>query len=122
MKLAIVGSRSFNDVKLLHEILDKHKDAITLVISGGAVGADLLGEEWAKKHNIPVKIFYPDWKKHGKSAGMIRNKLIIEECDRCIAFWDGKSNGTKNSISICKKLNKPFKIINYETIYRGNTI
>jgi hypothetical protein len=122
MKLAIVGSRSFNDEVLLNEILDKHKDKITLVVSGGAIGADLLGEQWAKKHNIPTKVFYPDWKQHGKAAGMIRNKLIIEECDKCIAFWDGKSNGTKNSISICKKLNKPFKIINYETIYRGNTV
>jgi hypothetical protein len=114
MKLAIVGSRTFNNRQLLESILDKHKNKVTLVVSGGAKGADSLGESWAINNNIPVKIFKPDWKKYGKSAGMIRNEDIIKECDICIAFWDEKSKGTANSIFICEKLNKKVGIIRYD--------
>jgi hypothetical protein len=44
-------------------------------------------------------------------AGPIRNKLIVEVCDEVIAFWDGKSTGTKHSINYAKELGKPFQII-----------
>ena len=114
MKLAIVGSRSFKDTLLLESILDRHKDKVSMVVSGGAIGADTMGEHWAISNKIPVKIFKPEWEKYGKSAGMRRNELIIKECDICIAFWDGKSKGTKNSIFICEKLNKKVVIIKYD--------
>jgi hypothetical protein len=114
MKLAIVGSRGFKDTLLLESILDKYKDKVSIVISGGAIGADTMGEYWAISNKIPVKIFKPEWEKYGKSAGMRRNELIIKECDICIAFWDGKSKGTKNSIFICEKLNKKVEVITYD--------
>lgn len=114
MKLAIVGSRTFTNKNLLESTLNNYKDRITLVVSGGARGADSLGESWAAKNNIPVKIFKPEWHKYGKSAGMIRNELIIQECDICMAFWDGKSKGTANSIFICEKLNKKVAVIRYD--------
>lgn len=114
MRLAIVGSRTFNNKALLENTLNNHKDRITLVVSGGAKGADSLGESWAVQNNIPVKVFKPEWHKYGKSAGTVRNKLIIQECDMCIAFWDGKSKGTANSIFICEKLNKKVSVIRYD--------
>ena len=110
MKLAIIGSRTFDNYKLLKEELQPYKDKITLVISGGAKGADSLGESWAKENNIPTQIFLPDWSK-GKGAGFERNKDIIKNCDVCIAFWDMKSRGTAHSIGLCKLQNKPYKII-----------
>jgi len=116
MKLAVVGGRDFNNIALLEQTLNQYKDKITLVISGGAKGADTLAEQWAKSNNIIVKVFKPDWEKYGRSAGPRRNKLIIQECEECIAFWDGKSTGTANSIFICKKLNKKVDIIRYENI------
>lgn len=114
MKLAIVGSRSFTNESLLESTLNNYKDRITLVVSGGARGADSLGESWATKNSIPVKVFKAEWDKYGKSAGMIRNELIIQECDICVAFWDGKSKGTANSIFICEKLNKKVAVIRYD--------
>lgn len=113
MKLAIVGSRTFNNKKLLESVLDKHKDKVTLVVSGGAIGADILGELWALDNNKPIKIFKPEWDKYGKAAGMIRNELIIKECDICVAFWDGKSKGTLNAIELCYKFNKKVAVINF---------
>lgn len=111
MKVAVVGSRGFSDYKLLSETLDKIK--ITMIISGSAKGADTLGEQYAKENNIPTKIFYPDWEKHGKAAGMIRNTDIINEAELVVAFWDQKSNGTRDSIQKAEKAGKKILIITF---------
>lgn len=111
MKLAIIGSRTFTNYNLLQEILEQHKPETTLVVSGAAKGADSLGEKWAIENNIPTLIFPADWDKFGKMAGYIRNEDIIKNCDYAIAFWDRQSKGTKHSISLCEKYNKPVKII-----------
>lgn len=107
--LAIIGSRTFDDYNLLKTELDK-LSKVDLICSGGALGADSLGEKWAKESGVRTLIFKPDWNKYGKSAGMIRNKDIISNSDGVICFWDGKSKGTKNSIELSLKLNKPIII------------
>lgn len=110
VKVAIVGSRTFNDYDLAEKYIDKTCDdnayLICKIISGGAKGADSIAEKYARKHNIETQIFKPDWDTYGKSAGFRRNKDIIENCDICIAFWDGVSKGTKHDIDLCKKMNK----------------
>jgi hypothetical protein len=111
MKVAVIGSRSFNDPSLIDKILSGR--SITRIISGGAMGADMLAEQWAKSNGIETTIYLPDWKTYGRSAGIIRNRNIIGECDECIAFWDGKSPGTRNSIELCKKFSKHVNIIFY---------
>lgn len=94
MKIAIIGSRTFNDYELLRQSLDEFSFEanvdISLIVSGGANGANSLGERYAHENNIETLIFLPDWKKHGKGAGFIRNQLIIDNADFVIAFWDGK--------------------------------
>lgn len=111
MRVAIIGSRNFNNYDLVVETLLEYENMITLIVSGGAKGADKLGERWAKENNKELLLFYPDWKKYGKSAGVIRNKEIIENSDIVFAFWDGTSKGTKHSIDLSNKLNKEIKII-----------
>ena len=110
MKLAVVGTRTFNNYSLLQNELNKY-DNITEIISGGATGADKLAEKYALNKNIKMTIFYPDWKKYGKKAGPLRNQQIINECDEAIAFWDGVSKGTLSSINLAKQANKNVKII-----------
>lgn len=112
MKIAIIGSRTFDNYDLLQETLKLYKSKITLVVSGAAKGADLLGEKWALENNIKTLIFPANWNKYGKRAGFIRNEDIIKNCDCVIAFWDNKSKGTAHSISLCEKYNIPYKIIN----------
>lgn len=119
IKIAIVGSRGFVNKKLLWERLNNFKTGlyyrnyyISEVITGGAKGADILGELWAKDNGIKCTVHKPDWNKHGKSAGFIRNKLIVNDCDYLIAFWDGKSKGTEHSLNLAKSLDK--KTIIYE--------
>lgn len=109
MKLAVIGSRDFNDYNLLKSELDKI--FITMIISGGAAGADDFSQRYAKENGLPILIFYPNWNKEGKSAGYKRNVKIIKACDEVIAFWDGKSKGTQHGINLAK--DKKVKIINF---------
>lgn len=115
MRLAIIGSRTFNDYELLEKsiIANFMIDNIDLIVSGGANGADKLGEKFANVNNIQTIIFKPDWNKYGKSAGFIRNKLIVDNCDSVVAFWDSKSKGTKHSLDYAKKTNKNIIIIRF---------
>ena len=112
MKVAVVGSRNFQDYDLLKQILAEYE--ITEIVSGGAKGADSLGEKYANEHNLPIEIFKPDWKRLGRGAGPARNKTIVENADFVIAFWDGVSKGTQSSINIAKKLNKALRIVMME--------
>jgi len=110
MKVAVIGSRNFNDYELVKTTLSPLN--ITLLVSGGAKGADSFGERYANENNIETLIFKPDWEKHGKAAGMIRNTDIVNNADTIIAFWDGESKGTKDSITKAEKLGKNIIIVN----------
>ena len=105
MKLAIVGSRNFDDYEFLKKIINYHP--CTQIISGGARGADTLAKRYAVEHGIPIKEFLPNWDVHGNSAGFIRNKQIVEACDELVAFWDSISKGTKHSLDLAEESGKP---------------
>lgn len=113
MKLAIVGSRSFCDYELLKTKVNEHFSNVQTIVSGGAKGADALGERYAKDNGINTEIHVPEWDRYGKSAGYRRNVDIINNADSVIAFWDGESKGTKHSIDIAKKLGKSIVVIRY---------
>jgi hypothetical protein len=109
MKVAVIGSRGFNNYELLSETLSNF--TITLLVSGSAKGADSLGERYANENNIETLIFKPDWKKYGPAAGPIRNSDIINNADTIIAFWDNESKGTKDSLTKAFKLGKKIFVI-----------
>ncbi len=110
-KLAVIGSRSFKIYSLLKGELNLLE--FSEIVSGGAQGADSLASLYGKENNIPVVVFLPDWKLYGKSAGMIRNKQIVDYCDELIAFWDGSSKGTLSAINLAKKQNKKVTIVKF---------
>lgn len=109
MVVAVIGSRSFSDQKLVDDELDTQD--ITTVVSGGAIGADSCAQRYAIKRKIPTKIFLPNYAEHGRGAPLVRNKSIVEASDLVIAFWDGISRGTKHALDYAKKIGKPVKII-----------
>jgi len=111
MKVAVIGSRTFDNYEEVKRTLSAID--ITILVSGGAKGADTLGEQYAKENNIPTKIFLPDWEKHGKAAGFIRNTDIINEAELVVAFWDQNSSGTKDSIEKADKAGKKILIITF---------
>ena len=74
-------------------------------------GADTYARLFAQQHNLQLIEFLPDYDKYGRNAPLIRNKLIVENCDCLIAFWDGKSRGTKYTLDYATKLGKSTKIV-----------
>lgn len=109
---AVVGGRDFKDQTKLNNVLDEVSN-MGMIVSGGAIGADKMGVDWAKEQNIPYIEFLPDWDKYGKVAGHIRNEPVVRNADKVIAFWDGKSTGTADAIDKAKKLNKDLEIVSY---------
>lgn len=112
MKIAIVGSRSFDDYEYLKKTLIWFCEVETIdrIISGGAKGADTLAKRYAAEHAIPLKEHLPNWNLYGKSAGFIRNKLIVADCDELIAFWNKISNGTAHAVKLAEEFRKPVHI------------
>ncbi len=97
MKVIIAGSRDIVDPHVVDDAVRESGFEVTEVVSGGARGIDRMGELWGAKHGIPVKVFRADWEKHGKSAGVRRNREMAEYAEACIAIWNG-SRGTANMI------------------------
>ena len=110
MKLAVIGTKKFIDYSFLLETLKKIPN-IELIISGGAPGTDTLAKKYAIQNKIELLEFPPNYKKFGDKAKHIRDKLIAEECDELIAFWDGECEGTKYTMDYAKQLGKTVKII-----------
>lgn len=123
VSLAVVGSRHYTDYEdfCIHLYDTIHAWGIKLrdmvIISGGAQGADSLAERFARENDVQIEIFRADWKKHGRAAGPIRNKLIIEKADYVLAYPMRDSNdkcispGTMNSISLAKDKKIPCVVV-----------
>ena len=104
MKTIIAGSRMITDPFLLEEAIGLSGFKITEVVSGTCRGVDKMGEDWAKRNDIPIKQFPPVWGMFGRSAGPLRNATMANYADALIALWDNKSRGTKNMIDVANKL------------------
>jgi predicted Rossmann fold nucleotide-binding protein DprA/Smf involved in DNA uptake len=111
MKLAVIGSRKFTNEALLRHHLDELRPQLEAIVSGGARGADQMAERWAKDHGIETVIFLPDYDKFGRSAPLQRNHLIVAESDAVLAFLEGESRGTRYTIKVAEKANKPVTIV-----------
>ena len=85
-----------------------------IIVSGGAPGVDSFAEHYAKLLGLECEIYTAQWKdengKFDKAAGMKRNKVIVDNCDAVVAFWDGKSNGTLGTIKLAILAEKVVKI------------
>lgn len=109
-RIAVVGSRDFKSQYAVERLVYLMPQTWT-VVTGGARGVDKWAEQTARHYLRDVVVYEPDWKKYGKSAGFIRNNEIVRDCDVVVAFWDGKSKGTKHSIQLARYLKKPCIIL-----------
>lgn len=134
-RVMICGSRTFNDYhKLKNEVLRalmernisvRYFDII--IVSGGANGADKLGENFAIENKYKIERHPALWRdltkepckvkinKYGKPynclAGLNRNKDMVAVSDLVIMFHDGKSKGTLDDLNLCNKYNKDYEYI-----------
>jgi hypothetical protein len=107
MKILACGSRTFDDPMLAQHVLawlfdvSSSPQGLNLLIHGAADGADSTAARVCEDMGINTRAFPADWDTHGKSAGVKRNVEMIEEKpDLVVAFWDGKSRGTRHTIGL----------------------
>lgn len=114
LKLIVAGGREFQKYYTLEKAIMENFDLNNLeIVSGGARGADKLGEMFARKHKINVKVFPALWDVYGKSAGYRRNEEMAAYADEAIVFWDRKSKGSKHMIEYMKNIGKKVTVVYY---------
>ncbi len=116
MKVAVIGSR---DLQGNHPE-DYLPEDTTEIVSGGARGIDTCAKNYALQHGLKLTEFLPDYKQYGRGAPLRRNITIIEYADMVLAFWDGKSRGTKYVIDNCKQRNIPEVVHKFTTEPEAN--
>ena len=111
MNIAVIGSRDFSQLSLVAGYV-KGLPPDTVIVSGGARGVDRTAAATAHAAGLPVREILPNWDRDGKSAGFKRNDEIVNAADRVIAFWDGKSRGTADTIEKARQADLPIIVVN----------
>jgi predicted Rossmann fold nucleotide-binding protein DprA/Smf involved in DNA uptake len=118
-RVIVAGSRDFTDYALLERKLDaiflNSKPEEVAIISGGAQGADCLGERYAHVRSLQLIQVYARWNAYGRRVGYVRNKLMAEIATHLVAFWDGKieGSGTKMMIDLAEQQGLPVRVIRF---------
>lgn len=104
MKVLVCGGREYKDAERIRQVLSAFHAAqpIARLIEGGATGADKIAAAWAHSERVPFTTYPANWSYHGKAAGPIRNKRMLDEGkpDVVIAFPGGA--GTAHMVKIAK--------------------
>ena len=102
--IGIVGSRRRNTSKdktlTYQKFLDIYQVGDEIVSGGCPQGADSFAEWIAKVEQVPIKIYYAEWDRLGKSAGFSRNGLIARDAHEliaCVAL--DRTGGTEDTIN-----------------------
>jgi len=111
IRVIVAGPRTFNDYKLLAETLDTYLPTLythlsdVQIVSGGARGADWLGELYATRNGIYLHVKPADWNRYGKGAGFIRNKQMADYATHCLCFQSSTdpTKGTQHMIDTANK-------------------
>ena len=95
MRVLVCGGRDYTDREALAAVLTGLRQArgITVLIAGGARGADSLAAEWVKGQGIACEVYLADWDRLGSKAGPIRNQQMLDDegkPDLVIAFPGGR--------------------------------
>lgn len=109
MRVLVCGGRDFADEKAAFSALNAlhavHK--FTVVIDGAASGADAIAAKWAIEKQLWNFRFPAKWNEHGRGAGPIRNRLMLEKAkpDMVVALPGGR--GTADMISAAQQAGVP---------------
>lgn len=110
-KIVVCGSRNFENYPLLRKVMGdvvahvcaEHPAAEIIIVSGGARGADMLGEKFAAESGLSVERFPANWRRFGRGAGPRRNAQMAAVASLVVAFPIGASKGTANMIKQAEK-------------------
>lgn len=107
--VAIVGSRDYAPLSDVDEVVAR-LPATSVVVSGGARGVDQRAVDAARRRGLCVLVLRPDWSR-GRGAGLERNTALVACADRVIAFWNGRSRGTADTIAKARAAGLPLEVI-----------
>jgi predicted Rossmann fold nucleotide-binding protein DprA/Smf involved in DNA uptake len=107
MKVIVTGGRNYgqteDEIIALFNALESLSP--TIIIQGGASGADSLAKAWGIAAGLEVITVAADWKTYGKSAGPIRNRKMLTEHTEAIVLATPGGKGTENCIQTARQLN-----------------
>jgi hypothetical protein len=108
VKLAVIGSRSFDDYDYFKSVIKQEfeEKPIEIIISSETEGTGKLGQRFAVENNIPKKVIYSEWAKYGNNASIMQIIDIVKTSDTVLAFWDGQNKETKQSIDQAIRFDK----------------
>jgi predicted Rossmann fold nucleotide-binding protein DprA/Smf involved in DNA uptake len=98
LKVAIVGSRHFSEPASVSDYVNALPHGAS-IITGSASGVDAAATKAGRAKGIPVQVIpasFDELADPSKSAA--RNQRLIDACDVLVAFWDGASKGTRNTV------------------------
>lgn len=98
MRVAIVGSRRFSEPDRVNDYVNALPPRAS-IITGSASGVDAVATRAARAKGIAVQVMpaaFDELADASKSAA--RNQRLIDACDVLVAFWDGTSKGTRNTV------------------------
>lgn len=105
MIVLVTGGRAYKKRETVFTALSRvHTSTpITLLVHGGARGADQYAAQWAVANGVPVKMYAADWDKYGRPAGTRRNAIMLAEAkpDLLVAFPGG--TGTADMVRRAEK-------------------
>lgn len=103
MILLVTGGRHYADRATVFAALDRAhaKRPITLLVHGGATGADSLADDWARDRGVPRRPYAVskfEWQRYGRGAGPMRNARMLADAkpDGVVAFPGG--SGTADMV------------------------
>ena len=106
MRIAIIGSRTLNNVNV-----GKYVSPGDEIVSGGATGVDRCAAEYAREHDLKLTEILPQYERYGRGAPIVRNKEIVDYAEKIVVFWNGVSHGTLSVIKYAEQVGKPCEII-----------
>jgi hypothetical protein len=96
----ICGGRDFTDQGMFDSAMSdliQLKGMPARVIEGGALGADTMAREWAKRHSLKVQTCEAFWHIYGRSAGVIRNQGMLRLNPHLVVAFPG-GRGTADMV------------------------
>jgi predicted Rossmann fold nucleotide-binding protein DprA/Smf involved in DNA uptake len=98
LKIAIVGSRHFPAPNRVSDYVNALPRGAS-ILTGSASGVDAEATKAARAKGIPVQVIPASFDELADaSKSVARNQRLIDACDVLVAFWDGSSKGTRNTI------------------------
>lgn len=114
-RVLVCGSRHWADYSAIIEAIGHLDPLPSLIIHGGATGADTLAGEAAQRLGVPVQVFRADWIMHGRQAGFLRNvemlregrpEIVLAFAAPCLA----ESRGTAHMVKLARRAGIPVQL------------